>query len=263
MALAERLDSLAEGLLGADREKDHHAMSPCGVGEQPSRDGERVTTPLPLSLAPGTTPRNRCRSSPRPCRARTGREPGEQPLPSSAPSAAMTGPARTGAISGGLVSMRSISPSRSASRGRPGGRRARVGGVVVGDDHHRALGVGRADLADDVIGGAPWQQPAQRARLPAGSRRPSRRRRARRARRRGGAGRAGPRCRRARQGRRRSRAATSRCRGRARPRSALGAELGELRDQPLGGAPFALGGRGPSIRSSSSQPRAASPVPGP
>jgi hypothetical protein len=37
-----------------------------------------------------------------------------------------------------------------------------VRGVVVGDEDDGALGLGRAELADDVIGDALGQQPAQR-----------------------------------------------------------------------------------------------------
>ncbi len=37
-----------------------------------------------------------------------------------------------------------------------------MGGVVVGDDHHRPLGVGGAEFAEHVVGGAPRQQPSQR-----------------------------------------------------------------------------------------------------
>ena len=165
MALAERLDPLAEGLLGADREQDHPDARRAAPRPAARATASRVTTPLPLSLAPGHDP-----AHPDVGHRRGRAEPEEDPEPAraagsrvSAPSAARTGPPSTGAISGGLVSSGSISPSRSASAGSGGMEdEARVGGVVVGDDHHRPLGVGRAELADDVVGGAPRQQLSQR-----------------------------------------------------------------------------------------------------
>ena len=123
---------------------------------------------------------------------------------------------------------------------------AGVGGVVVGDEDDRALGVGVAELADDVVGGALGEEAAQPPLARAGSRRRCRRRRPRRA--------ASP-------SRRRPRSASDRAERAQRgadpqrppvgavgglgldPR--LGAELGEARDQPLGGPALAVGGGRP------------------
>ena len=166
-------------------------------------------------------------------------------LPGSAPSAARTGPPMTGAISGGLVSIASIRPSRSASSGQ---RRveddARVGGVVVGDDDHRPLGVGRPDFADDVVGGAPRQQPPQRALAgrevggdPAGADRAEQGPEQAPAAQRGEAAEG------AEHGADPERPPVGAVGGLGLdPR--LGAELADLAEHPLGGAPFAVGGRG-------------------
>ena len=81
----------------------------------------RETTAVPLSLAPGTTLRE-------PISAIAAVEAAASPVPNfvsalirvSAPSATSSGPPTTGAISAGLVSIRSIRPRRSAICGSAG-----------------------------------------------------------------------------------------------------------------------------------------------
>ena len=120
-----------------------------------------------------------------------------------------------------------------------------VGGVVVGDDHHRALGIRRRQLADDVVGRAlgsgrrsrRWPGGKSSA-IPAAPIAPS-------------------------SGAEQAPAAQAsdpaeRAERRADPQwppvgpvsglgldPGLGAELGEALDEPLGGAALAFGGRGP------------------
>ena len=193
VALAERFHPLAEGLLRAGREQDHPdplgrlGEEALGQGQQGDDRGAVVVGAgddlrRPMSAIAATEPRPRKRPSL-----------ASRRVPVRAPSAASTGPPTTGAISGGLVSVFSIRPRRSASIGHrrvedePG-----VGGVVVGDDDDGALGVGVAELADDVVGGAPGEDPAQASLCRAGSRRRCRRRRSRPGASRAAGGRAAP-----------------------------------------------------------------------
>ena len=95
------------------------------VGCAASRRASSInaTTPVPLSFAPGTV-------RVEPICANTAAEPADTTaparrsarLPASAPAAARAGPANTGHISGGLVSLSSISDGkwRQAKAGMPG-----------------------------------------------------------------------------------------------------------------------------------------------
>ena len=222
VALAERLDPLAEGLLGAGREEDHPDVAR-RLRDQPPGDGEEGDDAAAVVVRAGHDPphpdvgHRRRRSEPE-----QDPELRQQPASASAaPSAARTGPPTTGAISGGLVSIDSIRPSRSASCGRAGwktmpGWAASWWATITIVRSASA----RPELADDVVGGAPRQQAPQRAlagrevggdpgRAGAAEQRPEQAPAAE-----------ARRCRRGRRARRRSRAATSRCRARARPRSA-------------------------------------------
>ena len=121
VALAEGLDPLAEGLLGAGREQDHADVlrSAARPGAGRGRAGRRRRCRCRWRRGPSCA--SRCRPSPRPSRGR-GRCRAWQSArrPVRAPSAARIGPPTTGAISGGLVSCPSIRPRRSASLGISG-----------------------------------------------------------------------------------------------------------------------------------------------
>ena len=74
-------------------------------------------------------------------------DPAPPGCPASDPSAASAGPPKTGNISGGLVSLRSISAGnrRHTKAGIAGWKiRPGLGGVVVGDQHDRPARVARA-----------------------------------------------------------------------------------------------------------------------
>ena len=98
------------------------------------------TTPVALSFAPGTT-------FVEPICAITAAAPAETMppairatrLPGSDPAAASAGPPKTGNISGGLVSLRSISPGkrRQTKAGIAGWKiRSGLGGVVMRHEHY-------------------------------------------------------------------------------------------------------------------------------
>ena len=150
-------------------------------------------------MAPGTRrARRRSRPSSRRRRARARRPAAAaRRRPSRPPSATSSGPPTTGNITGGGGVARSIRLREAGAR-RTGGtlrceEQAPVRGVVVGDEHDRALGVGVAGLGDDVPGRAVGQRRAaepQRARRRRRRRSPRRPARPRPTRRAGGGGRA-------------------------------------------------------------------------
>ena len=124
-----------------------------------------TATPDRLSLAPGTTGRSAMS-------ANAAVEPSERNVPSrrsgrrplSAPSATRAGPATTSSITCGEVSCFSYQPG-NASAGTVvscrGEHEPAVRGVVVGDEHDRALRAAVARLRDDVVGRPPRQQAAE------------------------------------------------------------------------------------------------------
>ncbi len=246
VALAERFDSLAEGLLGAGREQDHAGRPRAAPRAKRRARASRETTAVPLSLAPGTTSR-------RPMSAIAATEPRPRKRPSldeQAPAAQRAERRQQRAADdrrhqhragvGLLDQAEAVGDQRDLGMEDEAG----VGGVVVGDDDDGALGLGVAELADDVVGGALGQQPGAGAAARAGSRRRCRRRRSPPARRRA-----------ARRPRSPASAPSAPRRGAEPERPPvgavrrlgldprLGAELGEAADQPLGRPALALGGR--------------------
>ena len=76
-------------------------------------------------------------------------------MPSAEPSATSAGPPNTGNITGGLVSLRSMSAGKRLQMyaGMAGWKiRPGMGGIVVRDQDDRAVGAGGPDLGDDVAG---------------------------------------------------------------------------------------------------------------
>lgn len=123
-----------------------------------------MTTPDALSLAPGTTPRRPTSaktapqtpptSAPRAVSARAGSP------PSAAPKATSAGAATTGTMAETGSPERSVGRGSGRRSGRDGGRRSpRVRRVVVGDEHDGAGSGGIARLGDDVVRGAPGEEP--------------------------------------------------------------------------------------------------------
>ena len=221
MAFPERLHPLAEGLLGADRQQDHPEVlgrlldQALGEGEQ-GNDRGAVVVGAGHDVAQGDVGHRR-----RSACAEEDAELGEQPRAGERAEQRRAGPARTGAISGGLVSLRSISPRRSAMFGSFGMEdEARMGGVVVRRSAPRCARPRprrarrrrcrwSAAAAPCAAAGSREGSPSP---IPTVARAPRRRPEA--------ASRAVPRRRRAPRAPHRLRAATSRSRARAHPRSA-------------------------------------------
>ena len=158
MTAHERLHALHERLLRPARHEQHaHARS--GLLGETAGQLDQGDHPGRVVVGPGHDSRGADLGE-HAGRAR-GDHAARQPqpaLPVSAPSAASAGPAKTGNINGGLVSLRSIRAGnrRQANAGIPGVEdQAGLGRVVVRDQHHGPAGVRRPHLRDDVVGVAP------------------------------------------------------------------------------------------------------------